>query len=73
MCVDVGAPLTVKVGDITGYIWGFILRFMYTGQCELKNAIEAKWILHAAEVLGVDALSDVGRRLIHEHRGPSGI
>ena len=38
----IGAPLTVKVEDITGYIWGFILRFMYTGDCELKNAIEAQ-------------------------------
>ena len=64
VCVDVGAPLTVNVDGVSGYIWGMILRFMYTGESELKNAIEAKCILHAGEVLGIEALSDISRRFM---------
>ncbi|KAI0218196.1 hypothetical protein LSAT2_030082 [Lamellibrachia satsuma] len=62
-----GAPLTVYVDGISGYIWNFVLQFIYSGKIQPTNILEAESILQAGEALDIEALTDIGHKFMNDY------
>lgn len=50
------APYSVYVEGISGHIWEYVLRFLYIGEMQSSNKLEAEMILEAAQKLNIEPL-----------------